>query len=81
LTNICNIIIRTLFKKGGASKVNILKLDEQIEDLRRILNEAVSSKKTLNENEILEWSQELDKLIIKYYNEVHKNKGLKKAII
>jgi len=61
--------------------VNILKLDEQIEDLRRILNEAVSSKKTLNENEILEWSQELDKLIIKYYNEVHKNKGLKKAII
>lgn len=61
--------------------MNILKLDEQIEDLRRILNEAVSSKKTLNENEILEWSQELDKLIIKYYNEVHKNKGLKKAII
>ena len=61
--------------------MNILSLDEQIESLRSKLNEAISSKKTLNENEILEYSQKLDKLIIKYYNEVHKNKELKKAII
>jgi len=74
-------MIRTSLKKGGASIVSILLLDEQIESLRSKLNEAISGKKSLSENEIIEYSQKLDKLIIKYYNEVHESKELKKVIV
>ncbi len=67
--------------KGGTYAMNILSLNQQIESIRNKLNEALSGKKELDEDEILECSQKLDKLIIKYYNEVYKDKGLKKAIV
>ena len=43
--------------------MNILSLNQQIESIRNKLNEALSGKKELDEDEILECSQKLDKLI------------------
>lgn len=56
---------------------NISALDEQIEYLRKKLNEALSNK-SFTKKQILEHSQKLDELIVKYYDELYNNKLQKK---
>jgi len=52
---------------------NISALNKQIESLRSKLNKDLSNIKALNTKEILKCSQDLDKLILKYYNSIRKS--------
>lgn len=50
-------------------------LDEHIEYLRQVLNEALSSK-SIEKKQTLEYSQKLDELIVKYYRSYGKKLSL-----
>lgn len=58
---------------------NILKLGERIEYLRKELNEALSNESVTNK-QILEYSQRLDELIVKYYDELYNTNKLRQNI-
>jgi len=65
--------------KGGNFMSNILKLGERIEYLRKELNEALSNESVTNK-QILEYSQRLDELIVKYYDELYNTNKLRQNI-
>lgn len=60
----CNIITMLCF---FSDVIGDDKMSEQIEYLRKKLDDLVANECTLYEGEILRLSQELDKLIYKYY--------------
>lgn len=61
--NVCNLIIVSYSKE-----VDTMNLEKKIEIIREKLNNMLKNEDKLTRTSIINVSQELDKLIVEYYN-------------